>query len=93
MNPKQRQRPCPTLAKDLAVDSFVLGADHQMVKVTWHQIDVRKFCGIVDFCTKSTKMVVTDSHPMPSEHGEVKEAGSLEKGGDVLVATGPGNDP
>ena len=26
-------------------------------------------------------MVVTDSHPMPSEHGEVKEAGSLEKGG------------
>ena len=38
-------------------------------------------------------MVVTDSHPMPSEHGEVKEAGSLEKGGDVLVATGPGNDP
>ena len=29
---------------------------------------------------------------MPSKHGEVKEAGSLEKGGDVLVATGPEND-
>ena len=73
----------PVAAKDLAVDSYVLGADHNMVKVTWHQIYARTFCGIVDFCTRITKMVVTDSHPMPSGHGEVKEAGSLKKGSDL----------
>ena len=43
---------------------------------------------LVQANTVKQMMVVTDSHPMPSGHGEVKEASSLKKGRDLSGSGG-----
>ena len=69
-------------ANELGIGDTVLDAAGNPVQVVWKEVHPKTPRGIVELKTKSTKLVVTESHrvPVPWEHDAVVKASMLRKG-------------